>query len=139
MKRFLKFFLHAEIVMSILAVTAFAASPTRDAIRQLAADYFARRPSQSLHAGMTLTEARQAQKAFLKELSPALGRPVGFKVGLISKAAQAAASTTSPASGVLLQKMLLKDGAQVSARFGSRPLFEPDLIVVVKDAGINDA
>ena len=139
MKRSLKFFVRAEIVVSILAVTAFAALLMRDAIRQLTADYLARRPSQSLHAGMTLAESRHAQKSFVKELTPTLGCPVGFKVGLISKAAQAAAGTTSPARGVLLKKMLLKDGAEVSARFGSRPLFEPDLIVVVKDAGINDA
>jgi 2-keto-4-pentenoate hydratase len=39
---------------------------------------------------------------------------------------------------VLLRDMMLKDGAKVPANFGARPIWEADLIVVVKDAGIND-
>ncbi|MBI3418470.1 MAG: hydratase [Verrucomicrobia bacterium] len=139
MKPSAKLLLLGGTLALLAAVKLFAASPTRDAIHELTADYLARRPSQSLHAGMTLAEARPAQKNFVKQLMRTLGRPIGFKVGLISKAAQAAAGTTSPARGVLLEKMLLPNGAQVSARFGSRPLYEPDLIVVVKDASINDA
>jgi hypothetical protein len=42
---------------------AFAAAPSPDAIKQLADDYFAKRPSQSLHAGLSLDEARRAQKS----------------------------------------------------------------------------
>jgi len=40
---------------------------------------------------------------------------------------------------VLLEKMLLADGAEVPADFGARPMFEADLMVVVKDAGIHKA
>jgi 2-keto-4-pentenoate hydratase len=47
--------------------------------------------------------------------------------------------TTSPVRGVLLEKMLLEDGAEVPAKFGAIPFFEADLVVVVKDEGINQA
>ena len=35
--------------------------------------------------------------------------------------------------------MLLQDGATVPASFGARPLYEADLLLVVKDEGINSA
>jgi 2-keto-4-pentenoate hydratase len=45
----------------------------------------------------------------------------------------------SPVRGVLFEKMLLKDGAEVPADFGARPMYEADLVVVVKDASIQRA
>lgn len=116
-----------------------AAAPSADAIKQLAEDYFARRTNQSVHAGLTIDEARRAQKEFVARLTPKLGPPVGFKVGLTSKAVQESVGASAPVRGVLLRDMMLKDGAKVSAKFGARPIWEPDLIVVVKDAGINEA
>jgi len=118
---------------------ALAAAPSADAIKQLAEDYFAKRPSQSVHAGVSLDEARRAQKEFVAHLTPKLGPRVGFKVGLTSKAVQESVGASSPVRGELLRDMMLKDGAKVSANFGARPIWEPDLIVVVKDAGINEA
>jgi len=46
---------------------------------------------------------------------------------------------SNPVRGVLLEKMLLTDGADVAADFGARPVFEADLLVVVKDAAIHKA
>ena len=124
--------------LSVCLVTR-AETPSADAIKQLADDYFARRPNQSLHAGLSITEARRAQKEFVARLTPKLGPRVGFKVGLTSKAVQESLGASAPVRGVLLRDMMLKDGAKVSAKFGARPIWEPDLIVVVKDAGINQA
>jgi len=118
---------------------ALAAPPSADAIKQLTEDYFARCTNQSVHAGLTIDEARRAQKEFVAHLTPKLGPRVGFKVGLTSKAVQESVGASAPVRGVLLRDMMLKDGAHVSARFGARPIWEPDLIVVVKDAGINEA
>jgi len=120
-------------------LVANAEPPGADAIKQLADDYFAKRPSQSLHAGLSLGEARRAQKQFVELLTPKLGPLVGYKVGLTSKAVQESVGASTPVRGVLLRDMMLKDGAKVSARFGARPIWEADLIVVVKDAGINEA
>jgi 2-keto-4-pentenoate hydratase len=116
-----------------------AAAPSADAINQLVADYFAKRPSDTIHAGLSIDEARRAQKDFVAQLIPKLGPRVGFKVGLTSKAVQESLGATDPVRGVLLRDMIRKDGAQVPANFGARPIWEPDLIVVVKDAGINEA
>src|SRR4051812_42913305 len=118
---------------------ARAAAPSADAIKQLAEDYFAKRPSESVHAGLSLDEARHARKEFVAHLTPKLGPRVGFKVGLTSKAVQESVGASSPVRGELLRDMMLQDGAKVPANFGARPIWEADLIVVVKDAGINEA
>jgi 2-keto-4-pentenoate hydratase len=128
-----------SVAVSFACFVARAAAPSADAIKQLAEDYFAKRPSQSVHAGLSLEEARRARKEFVTHLTPKLGPRVGFKVGLTSKAVQESVGASSPVRGELLRDMMLKDGAKVSARFGARPIWEPDLIVVVKDAGINGA
>jgi 2-keto-4-pentenoate hydratase len=126
-------------VTLFISTMAFAAPPTNDNIKQLGADYFAKRPSHALHAGLSLDEARQSQKRFVALLTPKFGPRVGFKVGLTSKAVQESVGASAPVRGVLLRDMMLKNGAKVSAQFGARPIWEPDLIVVVKDAGINVA
>src|SRR5215207_6366903 len=118
---------------------ARATAPSADAIKQLAEAYFAKRPSQSVHASLSLDEARRAQKEFVARLTPKLGPSVGYKVGLTSKAVQESLGASTPVRGVLLRDMMLKDGAMVSPQFGARPIWEPDLIVVVRDAGINQA
>src|SRR4051812_39652413 len=128
-----------SLVLLCASHLAIAQAPTAQVIKQLADDYFARRPSQTMHAGLRLDEARRAQREFIAQLTPRLGRPIGYKVGLTSKAVQESVGASTPVSGVLLRKMMLKDGAKVSAKFGARPIWEPDLIVVVKDAGINQA
>jgi 2-keto-4-pentenoate hydratase len=132
-----------RIVACLILFSASGASvtaePAAGAINQLADDYFAKRPSQSVHAGLTLDEARRAQEEFVGRLPSKLGKPVGFKVGLTSKAVQESLGATAPVRGVLFEAMLLKDGARVPAAFGARPIWEPDLVVVVKDADINEA
>jgi 2-keto-4-pentenoate hydratase len=127
------------LVLLCTCRVATAQAPTAEAIKNLADDYFARRPSQTIHAGLTLDEARQTRRGFIAQLTPRLGPPVGYKVGLTSKAVQESVGSSTPVSGVLLRKMMLKNGAKVSAKFGARPIWEPDLIVVVKDAKISEA
>jgi 2-keto-4-pentenoate hydratase len=75
----------------------------------------------------------------VQKLELALGRVVGYKAGLTNPAIQNRFGVSAPLRGVLLQRMLLPDGADVPARFGARPVFEPDLLVVVKDSGIHRA
>ena len=123
----------------LAGLAAPAETPSDHAIKQLAADYFAKRPSEVLHAGLTLAEARHAQEAFVGLLIPQFGDRAGFKVGLTSKAAQESLGASAPVRGVILRGMLRQDGAEVSAKFGARPIWEPDLVVTVKDEGINTA
>jgi 2-keto-4-pentenoate hydratase len=109
------------------------------AIGQLVSDYLAIKPSQWSGQSLTLDEALRAQSAFVKQLEPKLGKPVGYKVGLVTREMQERFRATAPVRGVLLSDMLLNDGAEVPANFGVRPICEADLIVVVKDKRINRA
>jgi 2-keto-4-pentenoate hydratase len=64
---------------------------------------------------------------------------VGYKVGFTGKATQEQFNIPSPAMGVLFEPMFVPDGGSLKRDFGHRSLIEPDLMVVVKDAGIMDA
>lgn len=108
-------------------------------IDQLARDYLARHETTVLPPTLTFPEALRIQDAFLRRLEPELGKPVGYKVGLVTREMQQRFGVEAPVRGVLLQKMLLADGAELPALFGVRPILEADLIVVVKDKGINRA
>lgn len=123
----------------LLAGTLLAADLGEEAIQQLTDDYFAKRPNRTIGAGLTLDEARMAQRKFVARLTPQLGARVGFKIALTSKAAQESAGASQPVRGVLLQEMLLENTAKLSTNYGTHPIWEPDLLVVVKDAGINRA
>lgn len=125
--------------LSCAGAAILAEPPSADTIQRLASDYFAKRPSQTLHAGMSLADARAVQKEFVARLTAKLGPRAGYKVGLTSKAVQESVGASAPVRGVLLRDMMLQDGAEVPASFGARPIWEPDLVVVVKDAGINRA
>ncbi len=87
----------------------------------------------------SLEEAYRVQDAFVERLTVPLGPVVGYKVGLTSKPVQQKFGIDHPLRGQLLERMFLKNGAEVPARFGARPIAEADLLVRVKDAGINQA
>ena len=87
----------------------------------------------------TVDEGLDFQAAFVRGLVPIAGAPVGYKVGLTSKAVQQRFGVDHPLRGVLLERMLLASGATVPARFGAVPIAEADLMVRVKDAGVNQA
>jgi len=125
--------------LAALAACASAALPPAAAIQRLADDYIARRMTPAFPQGLSVEEAREVRDLFVKKLEPALGRPVGYKVGLVSRAMQDRWGVDHPVRGVLLEKMLLPDNAEVAADCGAKPLLEADLIVVVKDKGINKA
>ena len=68
-----------------------------------------------------------------------LGPPVGYKVGLTSKAMQERLGIAEPVWGVLLAGMLLPDGAEVRLPYAARGILEADLLVTVADEAINAA
>lgn len=117
---------------------AWAACPDEAEIARYVADMAAKRPAKALMVE-TPEDARCAQKKLVMALAPSLGAPVGFKAGLTSKPAQERFGATGPVSGVLLEKMILEDGASVPAAYGARPVWEADMLLVVKDAGIDEA
>ena len=116
-----------------------AETPSAEAIYQVVEDYLARRPSQGYAGPLTMPEALKTQRAFVAALEPDLGKRVGYKVGLVSREMQERLGVNAPVRGILLEKMLVPDRAEVPVNFGANLLFEADLIVTVKDKKINTA
>jgi 2-keto-4-pentenoate hydratase len=90
-------------------------------------------------AGMTMAGATCGARKFVAALEPTLGKVVGYKAGLTNQAIQQRFGLSAPLKGTLLAGMLLSDGAEVPARFGTRPFLEPDLVVEVASTAIHDA
>jgi 2-keto-4-pentenoate hydratase len=118
---------------------ASAACPSDQAIDAYLADWRALRPAVALAAGATMADALCAQGKLILRLQKSLGAPVGYKAALTSAPAQERFGVDEPVRGVLLEGMLLESGVTVPAKFGARPVFEADLLVVIADAGINEA
>ena len=116
-----------------------AAPPSAQAIEQMVEDYFAPREAKAFSKPLSIPEALVAQKSFVKRLEGRLGKPVGYKVGLVTREMQERFGVESPVRGILLEKMLLPNRSEVAPGFAVRPLLEADLIVVVNDRGINKA
>lgn len=131
---------HRNAIASLAAVLVLSACATvPPESRQLAANFNAMQPTSGLSKEMSMEEAVRIRDGLVAELSASQGKVVGYKAGLTNPAVQKRFGTTSPVRGVLLEKMLLDDGAVVPVKFGAIPFFEADLVVVVKDEGINQA
>ncbi|KRB78868.1 2-oxo-hepta-3-ene-1,7-dioate hydratase [Sphingomonas sp. Root710] len=84
------------------------------------------------HPAMTLDDAYAIQSAWVK-LQQANGDPVvGWKIGLTSKAMQAALSIDIPDSGVLLRSMVFEDGAEIPPGRFIQPRIEAEIAFVMK-------
>ena len=128
------------VALSLLfAVSLHAELPSAEKIYAVIQDYLSRRPSPGYGVALRMEEALIVQRAFVAGLEPDLGKPVGYKVGLVSRVMQERFHTTLPVRGVLLEKMLVPNDAEVPADFGTHMLLEADLIVTVKDKGIHQA
>lgn len=131
-------------LIALLAAPALAGghqggTATPEAIDAFVADWTARVPTASLVPEAAMEDAAATRDLVVERLSETLGPRVGYKAGLTSEAIQARFGVDRPVVGVLLEGMMLEDGASVPEAFGSRPLFEADLILVVGDAAINEA
>lgn len=130
----------AALVVATMTFASGAEAACNDPIHDgVVVDYLDRHPISGLGTGLTAAEAECLQQRLVVALAGQFGPPVGYKIGLTSKAAQAAFGTSQPVRGVLLAGMLLDSGATVAADYGARPVFEPDLLVTVKDDGVNAA
>ena len=103
------------------------------------ADYNARKPAPNPPETMTMADAACTRAKLQQRLAAQAGPLVGYKAGLTNPAVQKKFNTDQPVWGALYLSMLLNDGATVDAAFAARPLYEADLLVRVKDAGINGA
>jgi 2-keto-4-pentenoate hydratase len=131
---------HRNVIASLAAALVLSACATvPPESRQLAANFNAMQPTSGLSRDMSMEEAARIRDGLVAELAASQGRVVGYKAGLTNPMVQKRFGHNSPVRGVLLEKMLLEDGAEVPAKFGAVPIFEADLVVVVRDEGINQA
>ncbi|OGA55437.1 MAG: hypothetical protein A3F74_14820 [Betaproteobacteria bacterium RIFCSPLOWO2_12_FULL_62_58] len=128
-----------SLLFVLLASAVFAACPGEERIGAIVRAWQKAEPIRGLPADLAMADAVCIRDGVVERLQPGLGRIVGYKAGLTNKAIQQRFGVSSPVRGVLLEKMLLPDGAEVPAQFGARPVFEADLLVEVKDAGIHEA
>ncbi len=132
---------------ALLTLTAGCASlapdaptcPTDAEVADMVQRYAALQPLPNPPASMTIEGAMCARGKFTRQLGQRYGAVVGYKAGLTSKVAQQRFNYPAPVRGTLFERMILRDGAEVPAKFGARPLFEADMIAVVKDSAIHDA
>lgn len=84
------------------------------------------------YPGMTMDDAYAVQKALVARRCASGRQVVGWKIGLTSKAMQAALSIDVPDSGVLTDDMVFTDGATVPAGRFIQPRVEAEIAFVMK-------
>ncbi len=129
----------ATALLCLLAPAAHAACPSDVDTALMAARFANLQPAPNPPAELTMAEALCGRDKLTALLAQSQGKVVGYKAGLTNPAVQKRFNHPSPVRGTLFEKMLLEDGATLPAAFGARPLFEADLVVEVKDAGIHRA
>lgn len=81
---------------------------------------------------MSMDDAYAVQAAWMQMKTGAGRRVIGRKIGLTSRAMQAALNITTPDSGVLLDDMRFPDGAQIPAGRFIQPRIEAEIAFVMK-------
>ena len=129
----------AFVLVSVGSIFGGELKPSQAELQKLSEAYLAKKPASGISTGLTYQAALEVQKDYVALLEKSMGRRAGYKVGLVTPAGQQRYGISHPIRGVLFKKMLLTNGVAVSAKYGSRPILEPDLLVLVKDESINNA
>lgn len=126
-------------VAGLAALPAVAACPTDAEVEAYLTDFAQRRPSKGFGNDISYADAECAKRKLGGQLDRVLGDPVGYKAGLTNPALQKRFGVDGPKWGYMFDRNLVDIVAQLPHDFGARPLYEADLIVEVKDAGLADA
>ena len=119
----------ADDAVQAAAETLDQAERTRRQIRLLT----------DMHPDMTMDDAYAIQAAWVDRKVAGNDPVVGWKIGLTSKAMQAALSIDIPDSGVLLQSMVFDNGASIASDRFIQPRIEAEIAFVMRDAVAPDA
>ncbi|AGH86827.1 2-keto-4-pentenoate hydratase [Ralstonia nicotianae] len=129
----------ALTILGAAAQLAHAACPSDAAVAAYFEDYKAPRESKGLGDDLTLEEARCSRDKLARLLPLAVGRPVGYKAAFTNPAIWERFKVTGPEWGYMFGKYMFNSGATVSPKIGAKLLYEPDMVAVVKDAGLATA
>ncbi len=125
---------------ALAAGPALAACPPDEAVEVLARRLLDNQPGEPLPGMTGLADGQCAQDKLVALLARQWGRPVGYKVGLTNPAAQQRFGLPHPITGIIFEATVRpRDGAEIAARFGAVPAVEADLLVRVRDEGVNRA
>jgi 2-keto-4-pentenoate hydratase len=113
--------------------------PDISAIAEMTRTYAALEPLPNPSDALSLAGAVCGRDKFVRLLGERYGKVVGYKAALTNPAVQKRFNYPAPVRGTLLDAMIVGDGAEVPAKFGALPVFEADLVVVVRDALIHEA
>ena len=132
--------MRASVLLILTSVVALTAEkPPLKSLQAVADAYLAKSPAEPPPAGLSYETALESQKQYVNLLAKSFGKRAGYKIGLVTPAGQQRYHIAHPVRGVLFEKMLLPDKSRVPVSYGTRPIVEPDLLVRVKDEGINSA
>ncbi|MFS8056580.1 2-oxo-hepta-3-ene-1,7-dioic acid hydratase [Rhizobium sp. BR 317] len=84
------------------------------------------------HPEMTMDDSYAIQNAWVQKKIARGRKPIGWKIGLTSKAMQYALNINIPDSGVLFDDMVFEDGATVPADRFIQPRIEAEIAFVMK-------
>ncbi len=140
MKTLLKpFLLSLALSAAATAMPVLAACPTDAQVNAYLADFMQRRVSKGFGNDIALEDAECAKRKLTAKLPVALGSKVGYKAAFTNPALQQRFGVSGPKWGTMFDRNLVDIIAVLPHDFGARPLYEADLIVEVKDAGLADA
>lgn len=118
---------------------AVAACPTDALVDAYVEDFAKRRASRGFGNDISYEDAECAKRKLGTKLRGPLGDLVGYKAGLTNPALQKRFGIDGPKWGYMYDRNMVDIIAQLPHDFGTRPLYEADLIVEVKDGGLADA
>jgi 2-keto-4-pentenoate hydratase len=125
---------------ALAALPAQAACPDMAAAARVAARILAREPLPAPIEGLALADAECFRQRLVAHLAQPWGDVVGWKVGLTNPAAQQRFGVGHPLKGEIFHATLrARSGAELPARFGAASAVEADLLVRIRDEGINAA
>lgn len=116
-----------------LALLPAAACPTDLEAAAVAAAIVARQPVPIPAGEMNMADGLCGRDKVVGFLAQHYGAPVGYKAGLTNPAVQKRFKHDAPLRGTLFKAMLVADGTELPATFGTRPVLEADLMVEVAD------
>jgi 2-keto-4-pentenoate hydratase len=121
------------VLLAVLApLPAMAACPTLPEAARFAGAVIGR-TAPPLPAAMSMPDALCARDRLVAFLAQPWGDQAGWKVARLAPGG-------APVAAALLHGTLReRSGAALPAAFGIRPMVEPDLILVIRDEGVNEA
>ena len=125
------------LALTVSQATADCASDIQ--VNAFVEDYLNNSATAALTPDGTMADALCTQAKLIVALEPHLGPVIGYKAGLTNTPAQKRFGASEPVQGVLYRDMILENGASVPIKWGARPVFEADLILVVGNKKINES